>query len=339
MGDFAGWDMPMEYPSGTITEHRAVRAGCGIFDVSHMGNLYVVGADARERLNAVVTNDLDRLTDGDLQYTLLCDSAGGVIDDMMITRLSDDRLMIVPNAANTQAVRGVLADELGEALVDHSDATAIVAVQGPGSPAVLQQLGLPVDQDYMTMRPGEFEGGAVMVSRSGYTGEHGYELILPADEAAALWEALAEIPAVTPAGLGARDTLRTEMGYPLHGHELTEEIGPVEALLSWAVAWDKPEFHGRDALLARRSATGGRRLRGLRLTDRGVPRPGMPVLKGDVEVGVTTSGTFSPSLRQGIALALLDRDVEPGATVSVDVRGRRLGAEVLKPPFVESTPR
>lgn len=339
MGDFAGWDMPLEYPSGTVTEHRAVRSGCGIFDVSHMGNLYIVGEEAVAAVNTILTNDLDRLSDGDLQYTLLCDEDGGVIDDMMVTRLSHDRLMIVPNASNTAAVREVLTAELGTAVVDHSGATAIIAVQGPQSSAVLAQLGLPTDHEYMTMHPGTFEGSSVLVSRSGYTGEPGYELIVPAHEAMGLWEALVEVPAVTPAGLGARDTLRTEMGYALHGHELTDEIGPVEAMLGWAVAWDKPEFHGRGALTQRRAAEGGRRLRGLLFTDRGIPRPGMAVLAGDVEVGVTTSGTFSPTLKRGIALALIDRDIVVGDTVDVDVRGRRISAEVVKPPFVDSSPK
>jgi aminomethyltransferase len=336
---FSGWSMPLEYPSGTVTEHRAVRSGCGIFDVSHMGNLFVLGRDAVAAVNAIVTNDVSRLSDGDLQYSMLCDSAGGVVDDMMITRLFDDRLMIVPNAANTAAVREVLAASMGDALVDHSDATAIIAVQGPFASRVLEQLGLPTAHPYMTMRPGEFEGATVMVSRSGYTGELGYELIVPAGHAVALWEALVEVPQVTPAGLGARDTLRTEMGYALHGHELTDEIGPVEAMLGWAVAWDKPKFHGRDALLAKRAAEGGRRLRGLVVQDRGVPRPGMSVLSGDHVVGVTTSGTFSPTLRSGVALALLDRDITAGAEVAIEVRGRRLQATVVKPPMVASAPR
>lgn len=339
MGDFAGWDMPLEYPSGTVTEHRAVRSGTGIFDVSHMGNLYIVGDDAVAKTNAIVTNDLERLSDGDLQYTLLCDEDGGVVDDMMVTRLSHDRLMIVPNAANTAAVRDVLTAELGDAVVDHSDATAIIAVQGPGSAAVLASLGLPSDHPYMSMHPGMFEAGSVMVSRSGYTGERGYELILPAARAASLWEALVEVPAVTPAGLGARDTLRTEMGYPLHGHELTKDIGPVEAMLGWAVAWDKPAFHGRTALSTRRAAEGGRRLRGLLVNGRGIPRPGMAVLAEERQVGMTTSGTFSPTLKQGIALALIDRDIALGDQVEVDVRGRRLAAEVVKPPFVPSSPK
>lgn len=339
MGDFAGWDMPLEYPSGTVTEHRAVRSGCGIFDVSHMGNLYVVGDEAVAGANRILTNDIDRLSDGDLQYSLLCDESGGVIDDMMVTKLAHDRLMIVPNAANTAAVRDVLVGELGDAVVDHSDATAIIAVQGPGSVAVLNSLGLPSDHPYMTMHPGTFEGGSVMVSRSGYTGELGYELILPAAEAASLWEALVEVPAVTPAGLGARDTLRTEMGYALHGHELTDLIGPVDAMLGWAVAWDKPAFHGRSALTRRRADPGGRRLRGLLFTGRGIPRPAMSVLSGDRVVGVTTSGTFSPTLKRGIALALIDRDIAVGDEVEVDVRGRRLGAEVTKPPFVSASPK
>ncbi len=341
MGDFAGWSMPLEYPSGTVTEHRAVRSGCGIFDVSHMGNLFVVGAEAISRVNGILTNDIARLEPGDVQYTMLCNRSGGVIDDMMVTRLASDRIMIVPNASNTAAVLAVLTDEVAEAVVDHSDVTAIIAVQGPASAHVLESIGLPAAHDYMTMHPAEFGAGSttVMVSRSGYTGEHGYELILPAADAVELWEALVEVPQVTPCGLGARDTLRTEMGYALHGHELNDSLGPVEAMLGWAVAWDKPRFHGRDALVERRAAEGGRRLRGLILTGRGIPRPGMPVLSDGEVVGQVTSGTFSPTRKQGIALALLDRAITPGAQVDIDVRGRHLAAQVVKPPFVESSPK
>ncbi len=337
MGDFAGFQMPLEYPSGTVTEHRAVRSGCGIFDVSHMGNLRVTDPAA---VNRLLTNDVTRLAPGGLQYTLLATPTGGVVDDMMITRTGPTELTIVPNAANTEAVMAVLSAEMGAAVADESDQFAIIAVQGPASPRVLAGLGLPTDHAYMTAVTGEFEGAVVTVSRSGYTGEHGYELIVPADSAVALWEALAEVPEVTPAGLGARDTLRTEMGYPLHGHELTADIGPVEAMLGWAVAWDKDEFRGREALVERRAAAGGRRLRGIILSDRGVPRPGMTVRDASgAVVGETTSGTFSPTLRHGIALALLDRAVSPDDPVTVDVRGRQLAGTVVRPPFVAASPK
>ncbi|MEI2718424.1 MAG: glycine cleavage system aminomethyltransferase GcvT [Candidatus Nanopelagicales bacterium] len=339
MGDFAGWSMPLEYPSGTVTEHRAVRSGCGIFDVSHMGNLSINGEAAAEAANTVLTNDLARLQDGDVQYTLLCDESGGVIDDMLITRESVDRSLVVPNAANTAAVLQVLRGALGDSVADHSESTAIVAVQGPRSAAVLTSLGLPTDLEYMTARAGEHEGHPVLVSRTGYTGELGFEVILASEGAPSLWEHLAEVPEVTPCGLGARDTLRTEMGYALHGHEISADISPVAAMLGWAVGWDKPEFPGREALVAERADPGGRRLRGLLMTGRGVPRPGMTVMDDAGTIGVTTSGTFSPSLGQGIALALLDREVQPGDEVSVDIRGRAVGATVVKPPFVQSSPK
>ncbi len=340
MGDFAGYEMPLEYRSGTVTEHRAVRSGCGIFDVSHMGNLRVEGAEAVSTLNTLLTNDLDRIQPGGMQYTLLCNAGGGAVDDMMVTLIAPDVVTIVPNAANTGRVRDVLADALGDALTDESSDLAIIAVQGPASPEVLRTLGLPADMDYMTAVETVFEEAPATVSRSGYTGEHGYEILIPTEAAGALWEALVEVPAVTPAGLGARDTLRTEMGYPLHGHELTEDVGPVEAGLSWAVGWDKGDFLGRDALVDRKAAESGRRLRGIRFDDRGVPRPGMAVLDAEGRlIGETTSGTFSPSLRCGIALALVDPSSKIGDPVTVDVRGRGVAATICRPPFVDSSPR
>lgn len=340
MGDFAGYQMPLEYRSGTVTEHRAVRSGCGIFDVSHMGNLRIEGAEAVATLNSLLTNDLGRVAPGGVQYTLLCNGEGGAVDDMMVTVVAPDVVTIIPNAANAARVRGVLADALGDAVSDESADLAIIAVQGPGSPQVLRSLGLPADLDYMTATQAVFEEAPVTVSRSGYTGERGYELVIPAEAAGALWEALVEVPAVTPVGLGARDTLRTEMGYPLHGHELTEDVGPVEAGLSWAVGWDKGDFIGRDALLSRKADPSGLRLRGIRLDERGVPRAGMTVLDASGQrVGETTSGTFSPSLRCGIALALLDPSVAIGDPVTVDVRGRGVAATVCRPPFVDSSPR
>lgn len=337
MGDFAGWQMPLEYPSGTVTEHRAVRAGCGIFDVSHMGNLTV--RDADDEVNGLLTNDLSTLAEGEVQYTMLCDGSGGVVDDMLVTRIAPGHLEIVPNAANTAAVRDALVAAVGDRVTDHSEQTAIIAVQGPAASDVLSALELPSGHPYMTAVAAHRDGVPIMVSRTGYTGEHGYELILPADAAPAVWEDLVDVRQVTPAGLGARDTLRTEMGYALHGHEIGPDISPVTAMLGWAVGWDKEQFAGREALVAQRSAEGGRRLRGLLLTDRGVPRPGMSVREGERIVGITTSGTFSPSLKTGIALALLDRDITPGAEVTVDVRGRFLAATVVKPPFVDSSPR
>lgn len=339
MADFAGWEMPIEYPAGTVAEHRAVRAGCGLFDVSHMGALALTGPAAAAALNRLLTNDTDRLSEGGVQYTLLCDEQGGVVDDMLVTRLPGDRMLVVPNAANTDAVRAAITEAVGaEAVRDIGAQTSLIALQGPGSAAALTRLGLPADLDYMTARYGGHSGEDVLVSRTGYTGEHGYELLVPEGAAVDLWEQLVDQSAVAPAGLGARDTLRTEMGYPLHGQDLGPLIDPVTAGLSWAVAWNT-DFHGKAALEQIRAAGPQRRLRGLQLTGRGVPRPGMAVLLGGEDAGVVTSGTFSPTLRKGIALALLDSRIMPGDEVQVDVRGRRVSAEVLSPPFVPSSPR
>jgi len=344
MGNFAGWSMPLEYPSGTVTEHRAVRSGCGLFDVSHMGTLRVVGEQPLAGLNWVLTNDLDKLAVGEAQYTMLCDDQGGVVDDMIVTWLSADTAIIVPNAANTAAVRDALESAVrqgsdGATLVDESAATAIFAVQGPKSNEVLAEIGLPSELAYMTAVIATFEGVEVVVSRSGYTGERGYEILAPNERAVALWEAIAVQPIVTPVGLGARDTLRTEMGYALHGQDLSAQIDPVTAGLSWAVGWDKPEFVGRDRLIELKSTGPLRRLRGIRFLERGIPRPGMSVLLDGAEVGEITSGTFSPTLREGIGLALVDASVSLGQAVAVDVRGRSVAAEIVRPPFVPSSPK
>ncbi len=339
MADFAGWHMPIEYPAGTVAEHRAVRGGCGLFDVSHMGTLEVAGADAAAALNAILTNDLDRLSANDVQYTLLCDDDGGVVDDMLVTRLAADRHLIVPNAANTDAVRSAVEAQVGsDAVTDLAGSRSLIAVQGPGSGAALAGLGIPTAHDYMTVRSADVLGEPVLVSRTGYTGEHGYELLAPNSIAAQLWEDLVDQPHVAPCGLGARDTLRTEMGYPLHGQDISAQITPVMAGLSWAVAWDRP-FQGRPALQRQREQGVDRRLRGVRLQGRGVPRPGMTVLAAGRDAGVVTSGTFSPTLRTGIALALLDPSLGPGDAVTVDIRGRHVAAEVVKPPFVGSSPK
>ncbi len=339
MVDFAGWHMPIEYPMGTVGEHRTVRAGCGLFDVSHMGTVRISGAAAISQLNQLLTNDLEQLAVGQVQYTLMCDDDGGVIDDMLVTRLGPDEVLLVPNAANTAAVLAELRDALPEAaLTDESAATSLIAVQGPQSGEALRAVGLSPDLPYMTAELQSFQDGQVLVSRTGYTGEPGFELILPNELAVLLWEQLVDRPEVAPCGLGARDTLRTEMGYPLHGQDIGTDIDPVSARLSWAIAWDT-EFRGKGKLQQIKDHGADRVLRGLLLQGRGVPRPGMMVVAAGQPVGEVTSGTFSPSLRQGIALALLDAGVTPGTAVAVDIRGREVAAEVVSPPFVDSSPR
>jgi aminomethyltransferase len=255
-------------------------------------------------------------------------------------------MFLVPNAANNAAVVAALKNGAPEgiSITDEHRSYAVLAVQGPRSPDVLAALGLPADMDYMGYVDATLRGVPVRVCRTGYTGEHGYELLPPWDSASVVFDELVDAVGKAggePAGLGARDTLRTEMGYPLHGHELALDISPLQARCGWAIGWKKDEFWGRDALLAEKQAGPPRLLRGLRAVGRGVLRPELTVLDGDTPVGVTTSGTFSPTLKVGIALALIDAGagIEPGQHVDVDVRGRKVECVLVNPPFVEPKTR
>jgi aminomethyltransferase len=341
--EFGGWLMPVSY-AGTVTEHTATRETVGLFDVSHLGKALVRGPGAAAYVNSALTNDLGRIAPGKAQYTLCCNDSGGVIDDLIAYYVCDEEIFLVPNAANTAAVVAALQQRApaGLTITDEHRSHAVLAVQGPKSADVVGGLALPTDMDYMGYVDGEFNGVPVRVCRTGYTGEHGYELLPPWDDAAVVFDALVEQVRAAGgelAGLGARDTLRTEMGYPLHGHELSPEISPLQARCGWAIGWRKDTFWGRDALLAEKEAGPRRLLRGLRAVGRGVLRPDLTVLNGDAPVGVTTSGTFSPTLKAGIALALLDTDIAEGTRVDVDVRGRRIECEVVRPPFVEPKTR
>jgi aminomethyltransferase len=343
--EFGGWTMPVQF-AGVVEEHLAVRERVGIFDVSHLGNARIEGPGAAAWLDTCLTADLGRLAPGKLQYTLCCDDeTGGVVDDLMAYFVSGDRVDLIPNAANTaEVVRrlAATAPEGVEVVDEHAD-HAILAVQGPLSPEVVGAVGLPADMDYMEWAEVDWQGRRVRVARAGYTGERGYELVTPAADAGPLWDALVEQVTARGGGrcgLGARDTLRTEMGYPLHGQDLSLAITPVEARLSWAVGWSKPAFWGRDVLVGLREVGAPRLLWGIRLHDRGVPRPHMTVKSlSDEDVGEVTSGTFSPTLQTGIALALLTRGVGEGTEVVVDVRGRPLRGHVVKPPFVPASTR
>ncbi|GAB2636513.1 glycine cleavage system aminomethyltransferase GcvT [Gordonia jinhuaensis] len=347
--EFGGWNMPVSY-SGTVAEHTAVREHVGVFDVSHLGKVDVTGAGAADLINATLTNDLGKIAPGKAQYTLCCNDSGGVIDDLIVYLVSDTEVFLVPNAANSAAVAAALAAVAPETvtITDRHRDFAIFAVQGPQSPDVLDAMGLPHDMEYMAFADTEFDGIAVRVCRTGYTGERGYELVVPWNDAERVFLEIdrhsSDLGGLL-AGLGARDTLRTEMGYPLHGHELTPSISPVQARASWAVGWDKPAFFGRGALIAEKQAGPARRLYGLRAVGRGVPRADCVVVAatdgnalGGQQVGYCTSGTFSPTLKVGIALAFIDTDagVSKGDHVVVDVRGRGLECEVVIPPFVES---
>jgi aminomethyltransferase len=315
----------------------------GVFDVTHLGKISVTGPEAVKFLNSCLTADLAKIAPGHAQYTLWCAEDGGVLDDLIAYLVGPNEVFCVPNAANAALLAHRLAAVAPPAMTvtDLHDDYAVLAVQGPRSAELLAAVGLAVaDIGYMTFVDAEHDGARVRVGRSGYTGERGYELLAPWTHAPALWEALlaAAVPLGGRAcGLGARDTLRTEMGYPLHGQDLGPDITALQGGLSWAIGWNKPAFWGRAALLAEREVGPSRRLRGLRATTRGVPRPHMTVRStAGVPVGETTSGTFSPTLRTGIALALLDTTVRPGDTVEVDVRGRALPCEVVKAPFVPS---
>jgi aminomethyltransferase len=345
LADFGGWEMPIDYGGapcrlGVVAEHIAVRAAAGVFDVSHLGKVTVRGPGAAEFVDSCLTNSLARIKPGQAQYTLCCDAAsGGIVDDLIVYLLDEQDLLLVPNAANAAEVarRLTAAAPPGVAVRDQHDTFAVLAVQGPDSDRLLAELGLPVGHDYMSFAAGSWTGRPVTVCRSGYTGERGYELLPLWSDALSMWEALLAAGAV-PCGLGARDTLRTEMGYPLHGQDISLAVTPVTAGLGWAVGWDKPTFWGREPLTAERAAGRTRRLIGLEALDRSIPRPHMTVSQepGGRPVGEVTSGTFSPTRKVGIGLALLEAGIADCSTVVLDVRGRPGEFRVTRPPFVPS---
>ena len=337
MGPFGGWDMPIEYPAGAVAEHNAVRTASSAFDVSHMGKVRVTGKGAYDFVNSVFANNLDRIGPGQAQYSMLCNEAGGITDDLIVYVVSDEEIRFIPNASNASTVVAKLESLAPDGItIDNRHLVeGIVAVQGPQSGDVVKALGLPTEHEYMQFVDATWNGFDVSVCRTGYTGEHGYELVISVDGVGPLWDAILAAGA-HPCGLGARDILRTEMGYPLHGQDISPDISPVEARLGWAIGWDKPTFVGKEAV-AKMKADGPKRIAwGLKATGRGIPRAHMPVkdLDGNV-IGETTSGTFSPSLNQGIAMALLDPSVVAGQEVVIDVRGRDLTAEIVKPPFIQ----
>lgn len=340
--EFGGWSMPLEYPSGVVKEHTAVRECVGIFDVSHLGKAMVSGPGAAEFVNATLSNDLAKIRAGKAQYTLCLDESGGIVDDLIAYWHDDEHVLLIPNAANTAEVvrRLEAAAPEGVKVVSHHADYAVIAVQGTRSDEVLETVGLPSGHEYMSFVEAELHdsGVGVVVCRTGYTGERGYELVVANSVAGELWDALMEAGeeyGVAACGLGARDTLRTEMGYPLHGQDISLDTNPVEAGLSWAVGWKKEAFWGRAAVTKVKEEGPSRRLRGLVAVGRGIPRPGMSItLTPDVPLADVTSGTFSPTLKKGIGLALIPVMVAEDAQVGVDVRGRREIFQLVKPPFV-----
>lgn len=324
---FAGWEMPVQYTDGVIAEHRAVRERCGLFDVSHMGRFDVRGFGTLAALQALLSNDLDRIEAGGAQYTLLLDERGCPIDDLIAYRFTDDHMMLVVNASRAAADRGWITPRLpaGVTLADRTAETAMIALQGP---SFREAAGLP-DLHPFAFAEADVCGVPALVAATGYTGEPGVELIVEAGAAGRLWDGLVSAGA-KPAGLGARDTLRLEVGYPLYGNDLGERWTALEAGLGWVCALDAKRFSGSDALLAQRERGGYDRLVAFRMTERAIPRQGMAVAGG----GEVTSGTMSPSLGIGIGMAYVPAArAEPGSVLEIDVRGRPARAEVAKKPL------
>jgi len=334
MVPFGGWDMPLQYPDGTLAEHRTCRHGAVAFDVSHLGTVRVEGPDALASLQAAFTNDLGRIAPGRAQYTHLLDPGdASVLDDIIVWWVGPETFDVMPNASNTDRVVAALSGD-GVAAVDVTAGRAVIAIQGPEARDRLSA----VSPDAATVgrfrvAPFIWNGVAATAAGTGYTGEDGVEVAMPADAASAFWQAVLDA-GVTPAGLGARDTLRLEAGLPLHGHELGPGITPLQAGLGWVVSWDKGDFRGRATLLAEKERGPARRLRGLATEGRRPPRAEQPVLIDGEVAGVVTSGNFSPELGHGIALAFLPPDTEVGAAVVIDARGTELSARVVPTPFV-----
>jgi aminomethyltransferase len=327
MVPFAGWEMPVQY-EGVIPEHVAVRSDAGAFDVSHMGQLHVEGPAAHEFLQSMLSNDLDRLGDGEAQYTLLTNEQGGIVDDLIVYRMGHGHFLLVVNAGNRDVGYAWLKEReiRGTEVRDASDEYALIAVQGPAS---LERLSLP-DAPAFTHGMGELDGVEVMVCRTGYTGEKGVELLCADEDGAELWDALLA-RGVTPCGLGARDTLRLEVCFPLHGNDITPETDAISAGLGWTCALDK-EFTGADVLRRIKEAGPERRLVAFVMEERAIPRQGMPIDGG----GEVTSGTHSPCLDVGIGMGYVAAaQAAPDTELVVDVRGKPRRARVVKKPIYE----
>ncbi|MFI0460442.1 MAG: glycine cleavage system aminomethyltransferase GcvT [Ilumatobacteraceae bacterium] len=330
MVPFGGWDMPLAYPSGTLAEHAACRTGAVIFDVSHLGTVRVEGESALEQLQSCLTNDLTRIAPGRAQYThLLNKDDASVLDDIIVWWVKDQVFDVMPNASNTDRVVAAIGG------TDTTTTRAVIAVQGPDARAVVAKFcpdAAAVRR--FTVQVIDVCGYACVVAGTGYTGEDGIEIAVPNEGAAIVWNALREAGAM-PAGLGARDTLRLEAGLPLHGHELGEGISSLQAGLEWVVAWDKPDFHGKAALLAEKNKGVARRLVGISIPGRRPARDGTRVLDTTgSEVGFISSGNFSPTLGHCVAMAFVQPSTKVGDAVSMDVRGTLIDGVVVATPFV-----
>ena len=337
---FAGYELPVEYPTGLMKEHEAVRTACGLFDVSHMGEVTFEGETALATLNHLMTNDFTSQPHGKCRYSALCYDDGGMVDDLIVYRRDDERFLVVVNAANKDKDVAWMRDHLlpGTVMEDVSDDVAQIALQGPAAPAILAKVAdesaLPTGY-YTFTECVDVAGRACLVSRTGYTGEDGFELYCAPSDARAVWDALLEAGAdhgLVPCGLGARDTLRLEAAMPLYGHEMDETVDPLEAGLGVAVKMGKDEFLGRDAILAKGEPA--RERVGLEVTGRGIVREHEPVFADGEQVGQTTSGTYCPHVKKACAMALVRAgSLSVGDEVEVEVRGRRVAARVVPLPF------
>lgn len=349
MIDFGGWELPVQY-TGLMEEHLACRNSAGLFDVSHMGEVHIEGPDAEAFLNDLLTNNVSKVSVGQAQYSVMCQDDGGCVDDLIIYRRASDKFLVVVNASNDDKdfswMRAVLARKGYRCTLTHeSSQYSQIAIQGPRAAEILQRL---TKTDLSTIKTYWFAEGTIcgntpaILARTGYTGEDGFEIYVSWEAAPEIWRALLELGrpvGLTPCGLGARDTLRLEMKYPLYGHEINERTHPLDAGLSWVVKLDKPnDFIGKSALLAAKEKGITRTLVGLRMLERGIPRQGYAVhdAHGSAQVGEVTSGTQSPSLKQAIAIAFLPKTLATvGTRVTVDIRGTKVPAEVVATPFYQ----
>ncbi|MFQ5855698.1 MAG: glycine cleavage system aminomethyltransferase GcvT [Anaerolineae bacterium] len=338
--EFGGWDMPVQY-TGILDEHRAVRERAGLFDVCHMGEIRVTGADALPFLRLMLTNDPANLSVGQAQYTLMCQPDGGVIDDLITYRLDDEEYLLIVNASNADKDYDWLVDHAGTGadLDNISDESGLLALQGPEAEAILQPL---TDLDLSQLRyyhavRGEVAGIPGLISRTGYTGEDGFEIMVNAAQVGELWDTLLEAgedKGLMPAGLGARDTLRLEAAMPLYGHELDEKTNPLEAGLDYFVKLDKPDFLGQEAMIKAKEQGLSRKLAGFKMVGRGIARQGYDIQHEGAKVGQVTSGTYAPYLERAIGMGFVTPDLaEPGAEIEILIRGRPVQAEVVKRPF------
>ena len=341
MVPFAGYEMPVQYPSGITSEHHSVRNDAGLFDVSHMGEFFVTGPDATRFLQFLTTNDVDALTVGQCQYSLLCQDDGGILDDLLIYK-KDHGYMLVVNAARKEADWNWLlgfVDGFEVELTDKSEEIGLLALQGPRSQEILESMtDLNLGQlHYYHFVKGEVGGITGIISRTGYTGEDGFEFYVETDSTVSLWEKLLENGAacgLKPAGLGSRDSLRLEVGFALYGNDLDQLHTPLESGLNWLVKWDKGDFVGRDAVLRQKSEGLPKKLIAMVLDQKGFPRPGYAILCDGLEVGEITSGTVSPSLGEGIAMGYIPGELaNSAANFGINIRGRTIPGTCIKPPF------